>query len=175
MSEFPEEKHMREVHRCPEDGIIALLDYPAEWDSNGSTKAATVMSVKIDTTEPKAGVFATVDYYDQGHARPTADRTVFPIDQDRGIRVAPRDAEEIVKDCADEVFFVLLSEASESLKSGGVLKIALPDDKELLAAFELAKQARTSPNYRSKVEFTIDDKLTIVGNVDNAKPLNSDS
>lgn len=166
MVEFPKDKHMREIHHYPKDGVIALLDYPAEWNPDNPTKATTVINVKIASAEPKAGVFATVDYYDRGHARPSANRTIFPIDQDRGIKVAPRDAEEIVKDCADEVFFAVLNEAAESLKSGGILKIILPDDDELVAAFELAKQARTNPSYRNKVKIVVDDKLNIV----NAEP-----
>lgn len=174
MSDFPEEKHLRKIHRCSKDGVIALLDYPMEWNPSESPKTTTILDIRIEAAEPKVGIFARVNYYDREYARPGVDadgneicRTIFPIDSDRGIKVTPRDAEGIVKDCADEIFFALLNEAAESLKSGGTLKIILPDDEELMAAFELAKNARTNPSYRNKIELIIDDKISIAGDADN--------
>ena len=148
MSGFPEEKHLRKIEHL-NCGKIALFDQPMRWDPDKKPKITTVLLVRVTKDRPKVGVIAEVEHYDADYVK--SEKTVFPIDQDRGIKAAPEDAERIVKDCADEMFLEVLRTSEDSLKAGGILKIILPDDELLYKGFELAVQARTNPQYRKKI------------------------
>lgn len=150
MSEFPEEEHLRKIERLP-GNMIALLDYPMNWGPDKKPKAVAILEARITKDRPKVGAIVEIAYFNKDYYA-DGEKTVFPIDPDRGIKVAPRDAERIIKDCTSEMFEAIRAEIRDNLCSGGILKIYLPDDRALYSGFELAVSAQLEPKYRNKVE-----------------------
>ena len=150
MPRFPEEAHLRKVERLP-GSLIALLDYPMECPPSKKPKGVTIFKVRVTKDRPKVGAIAEIEYYNADFYS-EGEKSVFPIDQDRGVKVATEDFEAIIRDCAGEILSAIMIETRDSIDVGGTIKIVLPNDELLYEGLESAVTARFEPGKRKKVE-----------------------